>query len=251
MAYDEANNQLVLFGGQGPGFKDTNGTWTRSGMAWVQQHPLHLPPPRHWPTLVYDPAMGRLLLFGGFSYGGTGSGVALGDTWIWDGKDWLELHARHSPAARGTAAAAYDPRSQAVVLFGGNGSGPGPEYGDTWIWNGTDWLEQHPANSPSARSAASMAFDSAHDQLLLFSETPISVDSPNDTWVWRNGEWAQLSPLHSPVARGYASLAYDPMAQQLVMFGGFGFPPVGGAPRALGDSWTWSGNDWILQTGKP
>ncbi len=43
-----------------------------------------------------------------------------------------------------------------------------PIIGDTWIWNGSDWIQQHPAISPPARDFASMAYDAATGQLILF-----------------------------------------------------------------------------------
>ena len=38
-----------------------------------------------------------------------------------------------------------------VVLFGGSPSGQGDVVGDTWVWDGTQWTEEHPAHSPPAR----------------------------------------------------------------------------------------------------
>jgi hypothetical protein len=61
---------------------------------------------------------------------------------------------------------AYDPGTGQLVLFGGNdGSGP---LADTWTWNGSNWTEQSPSTSPSARSDASMAYDPGTGQLVLF-----------------------------------------------------------------------------------
>ncbi len=53
------------------------------------------------------------------------------------------------------------------MLFGGDD--PSGNYlGDTWTWDGTTWTELAPATSPSARADASMAYDPATAQLVLF-----------------------------------------------------------------------------------
>ncbi len=44
--------------------------------------------------------------------------IPTSDTWIWDGEDWIELTSATSPARAGHAAA-WDPSTRAVVLFGG------------------------------------------------------------------------------------------------------------------------------------
>lgn len=55
----------------------------------------------------------------------------LGDTWIFDGENWQELHPPTSPSPRWAACMTYDAMNGQVVLFGG---GAANEYlDDTWI----------------------------------------------------------------------------------------------------------------------
>jgi hypothetical protein len=68
---------------------------------------------------------------------------------------------------------AFDPATVNVVLFGEEGSYGGPTLGDIWTWDGPNWTQQSPVNSPPVRSMASMAHDASSGyttsgQLVLF-----------------------------------------------------------------------------------
>ncbi len=98
------------------------------------------------------------------------------------------------------------------------------------------WHQLSPTNSPSARNGASMAYDPATGQLVLFGG--VTTNSYlNDTWTWNGSNWTQFAPATSPPARAYATMAYDSGTGQLVLFGGYN----GGN---LGDTWTWNGLTW-------
>jgi hypothetical protein len=78
----------------------------------------------------------------------------------------------------------YDAATSNVVLYGGlKYDGTAPVYlGDTWTWDGTTWTQQHPAASPSARNASSMAYDAATGNVVLFGGYRNGYVS--DTWTW-------------------------------------------------------------------
>src|SRR5271167_3258455 len=100
------------------------------------------------------------------------------------------------------------------------------------------WTQLSPATSPPARYLASMAYDPATSQLVLFGGLSLSEGSLNDTWTWNGTTWAKLSPATGPLARFAASMAYDPATSQLVLFGGQG------SSGPLNDTWTWNGTTW-------
>ena len=226
MAYDPATDQMLLFGGSGPG--DLGDTWIWSGTTWTQLSPATSPSARTWASMAYDPATEQMLLFGGNS-----ANTLIGDTWAWNGTTWTELSPATSPAAREASSMAYDPATDQMLLFGG--SGPG-DLGDTWIWSGTTWTQLSPATSPSARTWASMAYDPATGQMLLFGGNSANT-LIGDTWAWNGTTWTELSPATSPAAREASSMAYDPATDQMLLFGGSG-------PGDLGDTWIWSGTTW-------
>jgi pyruvate/2-oxoacid:ferredoxin oxidoreductase beta subunit len=60
---------------------------------------------------------------------------------------------------RGGHAMAYDAARGQVVLFGGLGSSG--RLNDTWVWDGTNWVQKFPGNAPPARYGHAMAYDAA------------------------------------------------------------------------------------------
>jgi hypothetical protein len=90
----------------------------------------------------------------------------------------------------------YDARHGRTVLFGGQVKGL-PKYGDTWLFDGTDWTQAAPATSPSARTEAGMAYDLRRKVLVLFGGNTDNVaDGSNtmgDTWTWDGTDWTQVA----------------------------------------------------------
>ena len=76
---------------------------------------------------------------------------------------------------------AYDPVGKNIVLFGGY---DGTSYlNDTWIFNGTDWVQLSPTNAPPVRSASAMSFDRVTGTLVLFGGYN-GNQYLGDTWLW-------------------------------------------------------------------
>ena len=185
MAYDKATRQLILFGGYSQTYGDLRTTWEWNGTTWALLSPTTSPTYRSSPAIAYDTASGQLILFGGFT-GTDGHPVttwSLSTTWEWNGTTWTELSPAKSPHGRQNASIAYDPTLGQLVLFGGSytvsGSFDGIFLSTTWEWNGSTWTELATANSPAARRDASMAYDTATGQLILFG----GVTHTDTTWV--------------------------------------------------------------------
>jgi len=239
MVYDEAQGNVVLFGGQASSGV-LNDTWTWNGTTWTQQQPATSPPARAAAGAAYDRAHGRVLVFGGV-ISANGKLTYFGDTWSWDGTTWTQLHPASSPSARQLADMAYDPTGQQVVLFGGHNGVP---LGDTWTWNGTTWTQRIGAVTPAPRVEASMATDEATSNVVLFGGFGLDGTEDSDTWTWSNGAWTQLSPFPSPSARSGAAMGYDAAQSHLVLFGGgcCSYP----ATSTDADTWTFDGSHWTL-----
>jgi hypothetical protein len=155
---------------------------------------------------------------------------------------WIPQNPCANPSARVLATTTYDEATSQLILFGGEFdtlSGP-TFYGDTWIWSGTSWAKLDPPESPSARSGASMSFDSATGQLILFGGLSAS-GRMNDTWIWSGSTWTELSPADRPMEREDGSMAFDPATGQLVLFGG------NTSNNTNGDTWLWTGTNWVEQ----
>jgi len=234
-AYDPALNEAVLFGGDN-GRKVAGETWIYQGGIWTQEHPATSPAPRTGAALVYDATSDQLLLFGGSSRIGTAGGF-LGDTWVWTGTTWQQLHPATSPPARHNADMIYDAADHDVVLFGGY---DGQYLGDTWTWNGSTWTQQDTTTAPAPRDTGSFAYDAATGTGVLYGgfngETAFS-----DTWSWNGGVWTQLSITTSPgrVQTGW-QMADDTATGQVLLFGGH-------RQRRGTNSdatWVWTGTTW-------
>jgi hypothetical protein len=73
-----------------------------------------------------------------------------------------------------------------VVLFGGTLDGETIFYGHTWLWNGANWTQQQPVNSPLGRGFAVSAYDVRDKALLMFGGAACCAGNIfADTWVYR------------------------------------------------------------------
>jgi uncharacterized protein (TIGR03437 family) len=230
-----------MFGGNAGdpnnGFSDT---WVWDGKNWTMESPQAMPSGRFSHAMAYDSMHKQTVLFGGENPG------LLHDTWIWDGMTWTQMNPASNPSAqdgRCCHAMAYDSTHGQVVLFGGE-SIKVEILNDTWLWDGTNWSQANPANSPAARYNTAMAYDSAHGLTVLFGGWNAGGTYFGDTWVWDGTNWSQKMPQHNPPARQGHSMAYDSKSGQVVMFGGVASDGM----TLLGDTWTWNGTDWTKQS---
>ena len=183
-----------------------------AALLWVQKQDMG-PAPRAYHDVAFDPERGKLVLFGGLV-----AGKATGDTWEWDGRLWVQV-ADTGPAPRAYHTMAYDPVGQRILLFGGSeGASVTPQaqdqgqrayFGDTWAWDGEDWV-QLADTGPSARQSPAMTCDASRSRVVLFSGGEISSELTNvaatDTWEWDGVDWAQVADT-GPTARLGAKLA--------------------------------------------
>ena len=224
MAYDPTTQTVVLFGGTTLSNTNSSETWTWDGAAWTQRFPPVSPSPRSWNTngMVFDSLVGKVVLFGGY----TPSFTMFNDTWEWDGtsKTWTEKFPVHSPSPR-QAMVAYDETSRQVVLFGGC-TGQWTFAGDTWTYNGLDWVEQQPTTLPPARCDQALAFDPKLHAVVMFGGLPGPCEDCtdtrlNDTWLWGGRNWTQVQTPTSPSPSSGSSFTYDATVNEMLLFGGW------------------------------
>ena len=229
-------NQVLLIGGDVASSSAIAETWVFSSGCWSQLTPAKSLSVRDSVSAAFDPTRGTVVLYGGRSGGAGQSGTFLHDTWTWDGGTWNQV-STGGPALI-NAVAAYDPISKAVILFGPTAQGDS----QTWAWTGVAWTLLHPAVSPSGRDSASMTFDSATGQLVMFGGEQ-TVRPLAETWTWDGATWHQLHPAKSPAARLLAALGPNSAGGPgLVLYGGTDFS------RALHDTWIWDGASWNAVT---
>lgn len=228
MAYDPGSRQVLALG-VFSGCGVATGMFTWNGADWVAAaQGLALPDPSFSYTLTYDEATHQLLALGS-THPVNANGTETEESWTWDGQRWTQVHPLHSPPPLADAAAAYDPATRRVIVFGGarvnDSGGTSDIVADTWAWDGTDWTQLHPAAHPSARASAAMATDGALGRPILFGGIDRSAEAAGatvfgDTWSWVADTWVRLQTAAAPSPRFDARMAYDPVRHQVVLFGG-------------------------------
>jgi hypothetical protein len=244
MVYDPTNSTSYLFGGVDSTGTIDNDVWAYTGTTWKNVTPVSPAAPgiRQGAGLAYDTNTGVAILFGG----GNGSS-ALGDTWSWNGTVWTQLTPLNSPSARLDHVMVYDAANQTIVLFGGQSSpSSGTALSDTWIWNGTNWVQQSPATSPPALYGATACYSAATTAVIL-NGGQSSAGWQGATWSWNGTTWTQLSPgpaggAVGPSPRIWASMVKDLATTSIILFGGYN------GAGALNDTWQLVGSTWTQLT---
>jgi putative cell wall-binding protein len=216
--------------------------------AWTKLTPAISPSVRDASLSAFDPATGQLVLYGGAGGFFPGKLAVDDDTWTFDGASWSKHVTSVTPGEQDHLSGgrmAYDPASKQLVLFGGGG---GDTVG-TWTWNGSQWTQQHPAQSPVLPGGC-MATDSATGELVLFGLHTVATNTGPDltwqTWTWRGGNWVELpTPAVSPQGANaqICEMTYDEAHQDLVLVTASWYAGEfsGASP---GETWTFDGTTW-------
>jgi hypothetical protein len=243
MAYDAARHVLVLFGGSTLSLpsQPTNETWIWNGSAWQRLHPAASPPAMDG-VMAYDAASQQMILL---LYNILSGGKVDNQLWTWNGATWQQLHPATIPEVVGVSMV-YDAARRQIILFGGivTTTRTGTYVNTTWTWDGSTWSKRSPATSPAPRTAAAMVYDSARQQVVLYSGN--GQDALNDLWTWDGATWQQQHPAQMPTAREGAYLVYDAATQQAILFGGTSVPGL----FPLSDTWAWNGTAWTQISGQ-
>ncbi len=195
IAYDPAIDKIVLFGGWKPGENAKYGdTWTWDGTNWTKLSPTYdAASPAAEAVMAYDTVNHYLVMFGGLHAQATNEMFAfVDDEW---GNVTFPTGAKQ-PAARDATVMASDDANRTIVLFGGEETGGSAN--DTWTWNGSEWTQVHPRNSPPARGvedeSAMMTYDTKLGVDVLYGG-PIGnpQESLGDTWTWNGTNWTEVS----------------------------------------------------------
>ncbi|MEO8635614.1 MAG: kelch repeat-containing protein [Gemmatimonadales bacterium] len=185
MVYDSRREKVVLFGGVADG-KTLGDTWEWDGARWAQVADGG-PPARALHGLAYDPLRGVTVLFGG-------QGIlapdepSLGDTWEWDGSRWAERQA--APAGpRDHVAMAFNPKRQALMLFGVSADGAaGAAGGESWLYSGGAWSRL--SSDGPRRGGAKLVLEPASGRMLLYGGG--DGGPTNEIWAWEGDRWSLL-----------------------------------------------------------
>jgi len=260
MAYDASAKKIVLFGGDGWD-RLYGDTWVYdcATRRWTQRFPESSPRPRAGNALVYLPGSGKILLIGGYAYGGAKDGYqSVVDQWIYD-----------TAANRWTCIANPKPtrRRRREVLYANNVPvcGPSTEYHTKSVWpaavDENDNVLVVGAGNRHGKNRATPVWlcRFVPDQLKavkLPARAPRLVVYRNWMQGWdrygpadrdkqaktietlKTNVWTNLKIPRDAIQRDYTSTTYDTRRRQLLYWGG-------------GHS-TWMGSDihhWSLRGG--
>jgi len=154
------------------------------------------------------------------------------------------------PGARYEAQLVYNSKTTRSLLFGGltatdAGTKVPYELADTWDWNGVRWTLLYPLNSPPARAAHAMVYDSKRNRIVLFGgRTGHTKTDLNDTWTWNGFDWTQVTTNDAPSPRSYSAMAYDSVRDRIVLFGGAHLESDGKTVTTYHDTWEFDGAQW-------
>lgn len=212
---------------------------------WTKIVATRVPDPRDDAAMAYDAGRGQVVLFGGAS---KNSVAQFDDTWTYDGHGWRELAPSFSPPGRNGHALAYDAKRARVVLFGGRANSLSTGFDDTWLWDGTTWIQApHAAAGPVPRVYPTMAYDSARDVVVMFGGT-LPGDLVNvelgDTWEWDGATWIERMPSSRPPTQTGHAMTYDPSRGVIVLVGREVANP-------LAVVWEFDGSTWVRKARTP
>lgn len=257
MAYDAADGYLLMFGGvvSAPPNVCYNcervaaDTWAFGGGVWRELFPAVRPPPLEGASMVYDPALHEVILFGGSAQtldSRSFSGVS--DTWAFSGGQWTELEYQTGfgtcfdiatsssvscPTPRFLAGMSYDPGTSSIVLFGGDNCDQGCPLSDTWEFTSAGMWVSTPSGPMPPLADPTMVYDALDGYTLLYggdfsgaeaNACPCSI-SPY-SFAFLNGTWTQLPTPRAPLGgngwgRVGAQATYWP-GHGVLLYGGVG-----------------------------
>lgn len=188
MAYDAASGYVVLYGGY-QGATKYHETWKWTGTNWVDLAPANNPNKAIGPMLAYD---GTQLI----CFGGQDGGAATQNTWKWTGTDWTGLTpSTCPPACQGWAAATI--RAASLVSLSGGGcllliyrhsASPLPSDVETWSWDGSDWTQLTPTDSPVDHIDVMLGSDNA-GRAMAYGSNAADIGDADDTVWWDGSNW--------------------------------------------------------------
>jgi putative cell wall-binding protein len=153
---------------------------------------------------------------------------------------WSQPQAGTNPPDDSITTPVYDDATGQLLLT--------PGQVGTWTWDGGNWTQLHPANSPSPRLYQAVAYDGATKQVVLFGgdlshATPVvASDGATDTWTWNGVNWTLQHPATAP-PNGDRQIcaAYDPATRQVLMY-------EIAALTGHSATWSWTGTNWVQLT---
>jgi hypothetical protein len=234
--YDPTSDRMIIYGGatgmdvwvltNPNAHTATQPTWTQlDTSATVENMPNVLTgyeqctyDPIRNVMMVYDSTAGVWALTHANGLGGTPT--------------WTMLNtAGTGPSGRSAFTTVYDPTSNRMIVFGGQGGGV--DFNDMWALTNANgqggtpaWipLPTGTATKPAPRSGHTAVYDPANDAMTIFS----GIGQPADTWTATHASGVTQAPVwklvddgaSGPLPRLYESTVLDINSSSMIVFGG-------------------------------
>lgn len=259
--YDGSSQSLLLTGPvvESDFELDLEGLWTLHGSTWSYNgNRTTSPPPLGDPAVVYDPAFGGVLVFGGSIADNSTAWDSSRQLWLEHGGNWSNLDQQFPfrPGDRWGASFVYDPTTDLAYLFGGIGdSVPNgtwqPVLDETWALSSNGWenLTSTLPLPPPLLNGGAVAYDSSLPGLVAvgparpypeyaqvwYDNGTVGTEPLGSTIMWELGPngWVNITqgPGPPPFTGTAPMLADDPSLGGLVQAGGYyTFNDSGGPP---------------------
>jgi PKD domain-containing protein/galactose oxidase-like protein len=203
IAWDAAASAVLLYGGILPpsGSRFGNDTWLYRNGTWSNATNASGigPGPRGAGAMAVDPSTGFPLLFGGTPNGASEPT----STWEYENGSWVDvtLTAGTPPPGRVFPSLASDPAAGGVLLYGGQNTGGGANFADTWLFHNGTWHQLTPGGStvPGPLRAGELSYDSTYGSMILFGGDRSAGQGSDSTWTFSaSGNWTNVTGLVGP-----------------------------------------------------
>jgi hypothetical protein len=222
MAYDVADQSVVLFGGQSR-TRGLDDTWTWDGSAWSQAHPATSPPALADAQMTFDPVSRQVILIGTEEPAGIELPIACssssGSSGSATSKPASIAPDTPIPAIAPVPNATANATAPTTVTSSACGTSLSPR-AVTWLWNGSDWSKFTGTTPVVGFGSGTLATDPVAGRVVLLTRGPFAEPAV--------GVAQPACPLQS---------AATPDRQPMCPF----IPEV--AP-----DWTWNGHAWKEMT---
>lgn len=207
MTWDSSDGYVVLFGGISPGAEQTD-TWTFANGTWtnITASTTGAPPSVYLGGMAFDPASGKVVLFGGVSIL---TSTTVNYTWTYHAKTWTNITStlHTAPSPRALFSMTTDTTNGEILLFGGT-----PSSGflkDTWTYKNGTWTN---ITSSLLIHMPALIYPALSDYpghgAFLIGAFNDSGKWTTGTYTFSGGQWTNitstLSVLPPPPVTGFA-----------------------------------------------
>ncbi|MFT4513115.1 MAG: hypothetical protein ACI91B_001817 [Planctomycetota bacterium] len=218
MVTNTATGNILTFGGRSPTISGlSNDTMEWTGVNWIAVPTANAPSPRFLYGMAYDSSRDVTVLFGGRDNVGANN-----ETWEFNGITWSQVPTLNAPAPREEMGMVFDASRNRTIVFGGCDEGTSSIYGDTWEYDGSDWVEVTPATSPTPRFRGMMEYDTNRSRTVYFGGFD-GTQQLSETYEYGGDQWVQIpTGISVPTSLTEMTAGFDVSRSTTTMFGGFG-----------------------------